>query len=479
MTNKTSYITTPIYYANGSPHVGHYLTTTIADSLNRYFSKKLGDNNAFFTTGLDEHGTTVEQAAVKAGYDINNIQNFVDLKAEEWKKAFDDTNIKYDYFVRTTNPQHEKFAQEFIQKMVKAGDVYKNTYTGKYCNGCEKFLTISDLNEQGLCPLHRADQVVEVTEENYFFKLSKYQTKLQELISQDIIKILPEAKKNEVLARIEQGLEDLSISRPKGKVSWGIEFPNDPNQTIYVWVEALINYLSSLEINNKQDFWQNTTHIMAKDINWFHNVIWPAFLLSADYPLYKRSFVHNFFTVNNQKISKSLGNVITPNELVNRYSVDGARYLILSFLPYKNDSDVNWELLTEKYNADLANGLGNAVARVAKLAQNSKQTFNIKVDEENVWEDEIFSPIDEDFRIDLVLQNIWKDISTLDSHINENEPWKIKDENKLHDVLKQEISLILKIGTILEPFLPETSKKIVKQFGASTINATEPLFPRI
>ena len=471
MNNNKIYITTPIYYANGSPHIGHFLTTTVADVVARYYRQKLGPENVYFTTGLDEHGTTVEQAAVKDGYTSDNFQAYVDKRSVEWKEAFDATNISYDYFVRTTAQQHKEFAQEFIKKMVNAGDVYKSTYKGKYCNGCEKFLTLSDLDEHGLCQLHRPDQVIETVEDNYFFKLSKYASNIKDLIEKDEIKIIPDNKKNDMLARLESGVEDISISRPKEKVAWGVEFPDDSNQTVYVWVEALINYLSNLEVNKRQDLWEGAYHFLAKDINWFHNVIWPSFLLSAGYTLYKGSFVHGFLTVGGQKISKSLGNIITPNDLVNRYGTDGARYVILSNFPYKNDSDVTWEALDEKYTADLANGLGNTVARLAKLAENSGFAF---VAGQNIWQIDIV-----DFRIDLAVQEIWKKLADLDGHINENEPWAIKDEQKLKEVLFYELNELRQVTYAITPFIPETAKKIQDQFKGPKIKSQTGLFPRL
>ncbi len=478
----TKYIVTPIYYSNGLPHIGHFITTTVADVLARYYRKKLGAENVFFTTGLDEHGTTVEQAAKKEGYELNTIQEYVDKHAVEWKKAFDSANISYDYFVRTTNLDHKKYAQDFIRKMVANGDVYKGKYTGKYCNGCEKFLTLSDLNEDGNCPLHRPDQVVEIEEENYFFKLSKYAPKIQELIEKNEIKIVPDNKRAEILARINSGVDDVSISRPKEKVAWGVEFPDDSEQTIYVWAEALLNYLSSLEINEKPDFWNNTTHILGKEINWFHNVIWPAFLLSVDFPLYKESYVHSFLNVAGQKISKSLGNLITPEELYAKYGGDGARYVTLANLPYKNDTDVTWEALDNKYNADLANGLGNTVARLSKLAQNARTKHNIKFSpksvRDSVW-DEGWAHLLTDFKIDQALQIIWKKLADIDKHITENAPWAIENKENLQHVLQYEIDELAEVAVMLEPFIPETSAKIQKLLIAPEAENVGVLFPRI
>lgn len=471
---KKFYVTTPIYYANGLPHAGHFLTTTAADVVARYYRHVLGSENVFFTTGLDEHGTTVEQAAKKEGYTLATFQQYVDKKAEDWKEAFDKTNISYDYFARTTSSQHEKFAQDFIREMIKNGDVYKGKYQGKYCNGCEKFLTLSDLNNEGYCPLHRPDQTIITEEENYFFRLSKYASKVSSLIEKGEIKITPENKKTEILSRLKDKIEDISISRPKEKVAWGVEFPDDDKHICYIWVEALLNYLSSLEINTKKGFWKECVLFLGKDISWFHNVIWPAMLLSAKHPLFKGTFVHSFFLIGGSKISKSLGNIITPQELVDRFSVDGARYLVLSNFPYDNDTDLTLESLQTKYNADLANGLGNLIARVAKLCENSNLSFpKSKTD----FFPEVKKNLSE-YRFDFALKFIWEEISKLDQFINSTKAWGSQGED-LKKILNELVIGIRQIAFNLKPFLPETADKIEKQFAGPKIKSDRPLFPRI
>ncbi|MEK7526077.1 MAG: methionine--tRNA ligase [Patescibacteria group bacterium] len=476
--DKKFYITTPIYYANGLAHVGHFLTTTAADVLARYQRLLLGDENVFFTTGLDEHGTTVEQAAVKDGFTSNTIKDYTDKRAEQWKQDFDLTNISYDYFVRTTNPKHEKIAQDFIREMVKNGDVYKAKYKGKYCNGCEKFLTLSDLNKEGYCPLHRPDQVIEIEEENYFFKLSKYAGQVKKLIEDNTIKIIPENKKAEIISRLSGKVEDFSISRPKEKVSWGVEFPDDPRQVIYVWIEALINYRSSLEITKKpEDFWSNSWHLLGKDINWFHNTIWPAMLLAAGYSVFSGSFVHGFLMIGGEKISKSKGNIITPKQLVEKFGVDGARYLILANFPYDNDSDVTWEQLIIKYNADLANGLGNLVSRVAKLAENSGFEFPKIQPSGSHPEGEVKKHLEE-FRFDKALEYIWGKISEADKYLDDKKPWNLQGVT-LQEVLQELVGRIRQIANNLRPFLPETAEKVEKQFAGGKIASSSPLFPRL
>ncbi len=481
----TVYITTPIYYANGSPHLGHFLTTTLADSLARYYRNKVGEENVFFTTGLDEHGTNVEQAALKAGFD--NTKDYVDLRFKEWKKMFEESNISYNYFVRTTNPKHKTFVKKFILQLFKNKDIYKSYYSGKYCNGCEKFLTKSDLDDRGLCPLHRKDQVVEVKEENYFFKLSKYAPQVAELINQNKIKIFPENKRKELLSRLDQGVEDISISRPKEKISWGIEFPNDPNQVIYVWVEALLNYISSLSINKKEYFWRgHTVHLLGKDISWFHNVIWPSLLLSAKKNLFKESFVHGFLNVGGQKMSKSLGNVITPDHLLKRYGLDGSRYLILSSLPYQNDSDVTMDYFDNKYMSILSNGLGNLVSRVTKLCEITKKTYNLNLTSslQNRLDLQKIDSLVKEYRLQDVCFLFEDQISFLDKELQKAKPWENLDDS--YDFLQDILLHLLFLINTFNFIFPKTYERILLHFNLLSKQKTKNyvghltnLFPRL
>lgn len=434
----------------------------------------MGQNKVFFTTGIDEHGTTVEKAARKAGFETNNIQEYVDQKANEWEEAFSRTNISYDYFVRTTDQKHERFAQTFIQKLIDNGDVYKDTYTGKYCWGCEKFLTASDMNEHGLCAIHRPEQVEEIKEENYFFRLSKYAPRIKELINNNDLRITPENKKSELISRIDEGVDDLSISRPRKKVGWAVDFPGDPDQTVYVWVEALINYLSSLSINKKEKYWDAAVHVLGKDISWFHNVIWPAFLLSAGYSVFKSSFVHSFLLVSGQKISKSLGNVISPEDLTKKFGIDGSRYLIIKNLPYRNDSNITWMTLNKIYEADLANGIGNLVARVAAMAEKEKVVVDAsKIDFSPAVKEHI-----QNYQLNLALEDIWNRITALDKYINENEVWTLAGKQK-QEAMVYLVDNIRQIAHDLQPFMPETAQKIRGQFKGPEIKKLDPLFPRL
>ena len=484
---KKFYITTPIYYANDVGHIGNLFATTFSDVIARYYRSKLGKDNVYFTTGLDEHGTTVENSAKKNGY--TDYKKYVDERADYWINDFSSTQISYNYFARTTNPSHEKFASDFVKKMISEGDVYKDVFKGKYCYGHEKFLTASDIDERGLCPDHRPDQVIEVEEENYFFKLSKYAPKVKELIENGEINVKPDNKRKEILARIDQGVEDQSISRPKSKVTWAIEFPDDGSQTIYVWVEALLNYLSSLEINGKWGFWEGETlHVLGKDINWFHNLIWPAMLLSAGYPLFKRSFVHSFYTVGGRKMSKSSGNVIAPKDLVSKYGVDGTRYLLLANTPYQDDVDITWEALDARYNSDLANGLGNLVSRVAKLAEGTMRT---SLDAHGITpksgsslnQDHPEMPLSlkkayDELRLHDVTSEINNLVSEANEYLDEKTPWKLEGEPK-QKVLEVAIQKIIQIAKAAEPVIPETSRKIQKIFTSHPIKPAEVLFKRI
>ncbi|HBR20186.1 MAG TPA: methionine--tRNA ligase [Phycisphaerales bacterium] len=311
------YITTPIYYANDNPHIGHIATTVFSDIIARYH--KLQGEDILFLTGLDEHGEKVALAAQKAKKDP---QQFVDELAKKWQSYWEKLNIKYDIFMRTTNPEHAKIVGELLTQLKENGDIYRATYKGVYCIGCEEFKADRDL-VNGLCPEHHPDQVCQKEEENYFFKLSKYIPEIKKGIADGIIPLEPESKRKEILARLEEEVRDLSISRQN--VPWGIKLPWDEIQTVYVWVEALINYFSATKIYKKEEFWPADLHFLGKGNNWFHSVIWPAILMSAGYKLPNKLLVHGYLNLAGQKMSKSLGNVISPDEVVKKYGADVTR----------------------------------------------------------------------------------------------------------------------------------------------------------
>lgn len=478
---KKFYVTTPIYYVNDVPHLGHTCTTVAADILARYH-KLLGED-IFFLTGTDEHGGKVAQAAKDKNL---SPQEFCDQVSQTFSSIWPKLNIDYSYFIRTTNPQHEKVVQELIQEIYDKGDVYKAKYEGLYCVGCEKFLTDNDLVE-GKCPLHPNATPQHQSEENYFFKLSKYVPLLIKTIEDENdpnhYLISPAAKKEEVLSKLKAGVSDLSISR--ANVSWGIPIPWDPSQTIYVWFDALINYFSAAKITKKENLWPANLHLIGKEILWFHAVIWEAMLLSAGKPLPKEIFAHSFYMVDGQKMSKSLGNVLSPKELLTKFGVDGTRYLIASSFPRDNDSDVGWEKFTKKYNADLANGLGNLVARVAKLAEKyglDLRTIGKNERPNRVLED--IEPLMKALKLGSALECIWGAISGLDRYLDRERPWELgasEATKRLGEIIvgtETTISL-LEIAESLTPFLPETAKKIQEQFAGPKVKSGPPLFPRL
>ena len=470
MTSKF-FLTTPIYYVNDVPHIGHAYTTIAADVVARYWRQELGKDNVFFLTGTDEHGQKVAQAAKEKGL---SPKEFVDSVAPRFEEAWKLLNIDYDYFIRTTDPKHESVVTDLLQKIYDAGYIYQGTYNGLYCVGCEKFLTESELVD-GKCPLHPNKEPVRQEEKNYFLKLKELSKVVLEKIEKSEYQILPEEKKKEIVSRIKQGVEDISISR--AGVSWGIPVPWDKSQTIYVWVDALINYYSATKfLKGKEEFWPANLHLVGKDILWFHTVIWQAILIATDIPLPKTIFAHGFFTIDGAKMSKSLGNVISPQELVEKYGVDGARYLVVSAYPFGSDGDISLEKFNEEYNAHLANGIGNLVSRVAKLCENSGFEFP----QEKVLKfDDLVEENIKNYHFDEALKNLFdRFISGLDSSINKEEPWKLTGDN-LKEFLTGSVSIIRNLSFNLRPFLPATSASIEKQFLGPKIKSGPPLFPRL
>ncbi|OGM28330.1 methionine--tRNA ligase [Candidatus Woesebacteria bacterium RIFCSPLOWO2_01_FULL_39_61] len=467
------YVTTPIYYVNDVPHVGHAYTTLAADVIARYYRLQLGKNNVFFLTGTDEHGQKVAQAAEE---NKQTPKEYADSVAPRFKEAWKSLKIYYDYFIRTTEKRHEAVASQLLQKIRDNGYIVEGVYKGWYCVGCEKFLTKTEL-VNGRCPLHINKEPVYQEERNYFLKLKELSKVILEKIKSGEYEIHPISKKNEILSRLELGVEDISISREG--VSWGIPVPWDKNQTIYVWVEALMNYYSATQfLDGKKRFWPADLHIVGKDILWFHSVIWQALLIAADLPLPKHIFAHGFFTIDGQKMSKSLGNVISPKELIVRYGVDGTRYLLLSAVKFGSDGDIEYSKFDEKYNADLANGLGNLIARTAKMAESVNLpgrelkdiSLNIGVAIQLVKSD-----VKEFTR---ALDLIWKKISKADKFINENKVWALERNLKI-SALEKLTDDILQIAADLKPFLPETAEKIERQFKGPEIKSENPLFPRL
>lgn len=460
------YITTPIYYANDNPHIGHTGTTVFADMIARF--KRLQGDDVLFLTGLDEHGEKVYLASQKAG---KEAQEFVDEFAIKWQEYWKNLNISYDVFMRTTLPGHKVIVDKLLNELKDNDDIYEGVYKGIYCVGCEEFKSEQDLVD-GKCPEHRPDQVSLKEEKNYFFKLSKYIPTIKKNIEDGTIPLEPEGKRKEILARLDEEIHDLSISRQD--VKWGIKLPWDKDQTVYVWTEALMNYYSATFIFNKDGFWPADLHLLGKGNNWFHSVIWPALLVALDLPLPKKIFVHGYYNIEGKKIGKSLGNAVTPEELIERYGVDGTRYLLASSMPYSTDSDVSFDYFDKQYNADLANGLGNLVARVAKL---SEQNEVIVSEDTNLTIAQNVAEAIEEYKLNEALAFIWIEISKVDKKISDSKPWDLSREEAT-PILEDAILQIQNIAFDLQPFMPQTAEKILKQFSG-TVKSSEALFPRI
>ncbi len=448
---KKFYVTTPIYYTNGPPHLGGAYTTTLADILARW--NRLQKKEVFFLTGTDEHGQKIQEIADQSG---KKPKEFVDQIVGDWKNAFKLLNISNDYFIRTTNPKHEKEVQHMLQTLFDKGLIYKSNYESYYCVGCEQYLTKKDLVD-GKCLLH--DRKPELKkEEAYLFKLSKFQNKLAKLIKSGEYNITPEKRRKEILTFIESGLEDVSISRLKEKISWGIELPFDKNHYTWVWPDAFWNYVSGLKINKKFDkFWPANVQLMAKDILRVHSTIWPALLLGLDLPLPKNLVIHGYFTVNGKKMSKSLGNVIDPINLVENYGADSVRYFLARNIPFGEDGNVSVKALVERHNNELADKLGNLVSRVTALSEKNgmQKTPNKLLKKLKLKQIEKYF---ETYEIDKALNEIFSFVDVCNEYVQSKKPWETKDKKVLYEL----IDSIKVIAILLWPVIPETSEAIAE-----------------
>ncbi|PLX24863.1 methionine--tRNA ligase, partial [Candidatus Parcubacteria bacterium] len=479
------YITTPIYYVNDKPHIGHAYTTIVADVLARFYREKIGEKNVFFLTGTDEHGAKVAEAAEKEGLDP---QAFTDKVSQTFKNAWQNLDINYDHFIRTTDDKHKNIVTDILQKLKDAktpqgNDVlYEGDYQGLYCVGCEKFIIESELVD-GKCPDHNTEPE-NLTEKNWFFKLSDFLPKIKQAIESGELVIYPETRKNEVLCLIDkQDLPDFSISRSKKSVPWGIDIPWDDTQKTYVWVDALANYITALDYPNGKDFekfWPADAQFLALDILKFHALFWPAILLALDLPLPKL-YIHGHFTIDGKKMSKTLGNVISPNELVEKYGPEVSKYLILSQFSFGSESDIRVDEFPNKYNADLVNGLGNLVNRVTNMVE---KYLDGKIDTKQLTAGSVGGEEIKNLRFREALLTIWQVIQKDNALIDEHKPWELaKDEankEKLEKLLQELSNDLYTVATSLLPFMPQKAQQIINILTADKMTKpSEPLFERL
>ncbi len=476
---KKFFITTPIFYVNDVPHIGHTYSVLAADMLAR-FHRVTGDE-VFFLTGTDEHGSKIAEAAAKKGV---TPQVFADDISAKFKQTWQDLGISFDYFIRTTDQDHLDTVKDLLTRLNKSGYVYKGEYSGLYCRGCESFKRPEELID-GKCPDHHTVPE-KLSEPTYFFKLSAFQQKLIELISSDTFKVQPQIRKNEVLAFLKDNeLEDIAISRQN--VEWGVPLPWDDKFTVYVWIDALINYYTAGKKNNS---WPPTLHILAKDILRFHCIIWPALLLAIKEELPKEAYVHGFFTVEGKKISKSLGNAISPLAIIEKYPIDALRLFLFKAFPFGNDGEYSEHLLEEVYTSALSNELGNLVQRVVVMVQKyfdsevpdpGERKSNLETaivsNSQKHWRQAL-----ENTQIDQAFNAVWDLVRFANQRIDETKPWDLAKTDQAHlaEVMYELVEILHQVSMLLLPLLPETAHKIAKSVGVSLQNRyTEAEFDEI
>jgi len=496
------YITTPIYYVNATPHVGHAYTTIAADILARH-RRQRGDET-FFLTGTDEHGSNIARVAEEAGLEP---KDFVDRNAAAFMEMTGRINVSNDFFIRTTDERHERLVQEFLQRIYDAGEIYEGVYAGLYCSRCESFYTEAELVD-GKCPQHGIPPEW-VEEKNYFFRLSAYQDRLLALYDENPEFVLPKFRANEARSFIEQGLDDISVSRATQR--WGVSVPWDPDQVVYVWVDALINYWSALAFARegqdlRERLWPEVHHLLAKDILKFHCVIWPALLMGAGISVPKQLFVHGYLLMDDRKMSKSVGNVIDPLELIDVYGVDAVRYYLFRAASFGQDGNISIDGLHERYERELGNDLGNLLSRTTAMVARYRDgklpvvqgSAELTAELDGLGP-KIVARLD---AYDLTggLDEIWEVVRALNRHVEQNAPWELAKDEARHDELDRVLFDLTDglrvLAIVLAPYLPETTPRILEALGqdgsldweraragqtraAEGISPAEPLFPRV
>jgi methionyl-tRNA synthetase len=473
------YITTPIYYVNDVPHIGHAYTTAAADVAAR-FHRQLGDD-VFFLTGTDEHGTKVEQAAAARGL---TPKEHVDEVVAKFKEVAAKVGASNDFFIRTTDPEHEQFVQDFVKRCYDAGDIYKGSYSGLYCPACEAYYTEDNLVE-GLCPDH-GTMPVHMDEDNYFFRLSAFQDRLAEHYKKHPDFVRPRHRYNEALSFIEQGLDDISISR--ATLKWGVSVPWDESQVIYVWVDALINYLSALSYAPGQDlatrFWPANYHLMAQDILKFHGIIWPALLMSAGYELPEHLFIHGYLKLGGEKMSKTRGNVMDPFPLIKEYGADAFRFYCLREVSFGQDGMVSEEGFKARYNSELANELGNLLSRATSMIGKYRDgaiPAPARVPSDSPLAEEAAATATtvraqlEDMDLSAALETIWGLVRRLNRYVEEQAPWKLAKDAEaagaLDGTLRDLAEGLRLLSVLLYPFIPQTAQAIRERLGMAAAEA--------
>ncbi len=480
---KNFYVTTAIPYVNGTPHIGNALDYLLADIWTRY--QMQNGRSVRFQIGTDEHGNKIAAKAAEAGIDP---QSYTDQMYAPFKAMAEKVGSEYTDFIRTTDPKHQQTVQYIWQKLTP--HIYKDVYEGWYCTGCEAFYTDKEVEAtNGVCPNH-GTQYERLSEENYYLRASDFTDQIRRAIESNKMQIIPEFRKSEILDMIKDGVKDVSISRPRKHLGWGVPVPNDPEHVMYVWVDALSNYISVIGYPDSpdwQDFWPADVQIVGKDILRFHAITWPAILLGIGLSLPKRILAHGFINVGGAKISKTVGNIVDPNEVIDNYGLDAFRYYFSRHIPTQDDGDFTWEKFESAYNGELSNDLGNLVSRVAAMITRYQAGVigDMKSGEHDMKQ---YRSSMENFEFDIAFDYIWETVRSLNQYLEQVKPWEIaKSRDKdpeatdhLSDVLAHAARTLLQTADMLHPFLPGTAKKIHEILANGVVpSSIEPLFPKI